>query len=243
MKKVAIVQARSGSTRLPGKIFKEICGKPMLWHVINRLSYSVQIDKIVIATTTASEDDSTEKFCIENRIEFFRGSVENVLSRYYESALQSGADIIIRVTSDCPMIDPAIIDKMLEQFISSGQAIDYMSNVVERTFPRGLDTEIMTFDTLSEAVNGAVSAFDREHVTPYIYNNPDRFKIANFKNEKDYSRYRLTVDTIEDFNLITRIYNELYIPAKLFLLDDIIDLMNRKPELNKINVHIKQKSN
>lgn len=243
MKKVAIVQARSGSTRLPGKIFKEICGKPMLWHVINRLSYSVQIDKIVIATTTASEDDSTEKFCIENRIEFFRGSVENVLSRYYESALQSGADIIIRVTSDCPMIDPAIIDKMLEQFISSGQAIDYMSNVVERTFPRGLDTEIMTYDTLTEAVNGAVSTFDREHVTPYIYNNPDRFKIANFKNEKDYSRYRWTVDTIEDFNLITRIYNELYIPAELFLLDDIIDLMNRKPELNKINEHIKQKSN
>lgn len=243
MKKVAIIQARSGSTRLPGKIFKEICGKPMLWHVINRLSYSVQIDNMVIATTTAPEDDSTEKFCIENKIEYYRGSVENVLSRYCEAALQSGAEIIIRITSDCPLIDPAIIDRMLEQFISSGQTIDYMSNVVERTFPRGLDTEIMTFDSLSKAAKEAVSSFDREHVTPYIYNNPDRFKVTNFKNEKDYSRYRWTVDTIEDFNLITQIYNELYVPNKLFLLDDIIDLMNRKPELNKINENIKQKSN
>lgn len=243
MNKVAIVQARSGSTRLPGKIFREFCGKPMLWHVINRLSNSSQINKIVIATTTASEDDITEKFCAENKIECYRGSIEDVLQRYYEAARYSGAEIIIRVTSDCPLIDPVIIDKMLKQFVSSVQTIDYMSNVVERTFPRGLDTEIITFDSLSKAAVEAAGAFDREHVTPYIYNNPHKFRIRSFINEKDYSHYRLTVDTIEDFDLITRIYNELYDPDKLILLDDIIDLMERKPELNKINEHIKQKSN
>lgn len=142
---VAIVQARYGSTRLKGKIFKEISGRPMLWHVINRLSFSKLIDKIVIATTLDKEDDRTEEFCRANQILFYRGSVDDVLSRYYEAAKLFNASTIIRITSDCPLIDPVIIDKMLTEFTREEDICDYMSNVVQRTFPRGLDTEIFSF--------------------------------------------------------------------------------------------------
>lgn len=241
MNKVAIVQARYGSTRLPGKILKEISGMPMLWHVINRLSFSKLIDKIVIATTTDFADDKTEQFCKNYKIDYFRGSVGDVLSRYYETAKLFKADIVIRITSDCPIIDPAIIDKMLKHFLSESDECDYMSNVIKRTFPRGLDTEIFTFNALERAMNDAATLYEREHVTSYIYNHADKFKTKNFSNNKDYSFHRWTVDTEDDFTLIEKIYEALYQPGKLFLYDDILKLFAQNPELIKINQHIKQK--
>lgn len=238
----AIVQARIGSTRLPGKILKELSGKPVLWHVVNRLSYSKLCNKIVVATTTEPEDDKVEYFCAENNFPYYRGSSDNVLSRYYEAAKIFGSDIIIRITSDCPLIDPDIIDKMLEQFISEKSNIDYMSNVFTRTFPRGLDTEIFTFDALEKSFSNAVNQNELEHVTPYIYQHPEIFKIKNFANNKDLSFHRWTVDTVEDFKLINSIYENLYIPEKIFLLNDILKLFDKHPELIKINQNVKQKN-
>lgn len=243
MKTAAIIQARFGSTRLPGKIFKDLCGKPVLRHVVNRLSHSELLDKIIVATTTLPEDDIVEKFCVENNILFSRGSSEDVLSRYYEAAKKFEADIIIRITSDCPVIDPQILDNMIEEFITINKTeqLDYMSNSIRRTFPRGLDVEIFTFDVLEKIFNEANQTYEREHVTPYIYQHPGIFRIKNFAGEKDYSFHRWTVDTPEDYELIKKIYEALYDPKKIFLFEDILKLFDREPGLIGINQNIKQK--
>ncbi|MHB9041469.1 MAG: cytidylyltransferase domain-containing protein [Melioribacteraceae bacterium] len=239
----AIVQARFGSTRLPGKILKEIYHKPMLWHVVNRLSHSRLIDKIIVATTDLAEDDQVQKFCEANNFLFYRGSSEDVLSRYYNAAKSFNAKIIIRITSDCPVIDFSIIDKMLEEFISETRVrkLDYLSNVLTRSFPRGLDTEIFTFAAIEKTYNEAKQIYEREHVTPYIYNHPDIFTLKNFSNEKDYSFHRWTVDTQEDFDLVDKIYKSLYEKNKLFLLEEILKLFEEHPALIEINQNIQQK--
>ena len=238
-----IIQARSGSTRLPGKIFKELSGQPILWHVYNRIKHSLLVNQIIIATTDQPEDDQVEIFCASNNIPFYRGSVNDVLSRYYEAAKKYNAVIIIRITSDCPVIDPVIIDKMISEYfrISKNENLDYMSNSIIRTFPRGLDVEIFSFDVLEKAYNEAKLQYEREHVTPYIYQHPELFGIKNFTNEKDYSYHRWTVDTIEDFKLIEAIYNELYNQKNIFLFDDILELFEKEPELLEINKEVKQK--
>ncbi len=239
----AIVQARLGSTRLPGKILKEINNKPMLWHVVNRLSHSKLIDKIIVATTDLAEDDQVQNFCEENNFLFYRGSSEDVLSRYYNTAKSFDAKIIVRITSDCPVIDFSIIDKMLKEFISGTrmEKLDYLSNVLTRSFPRGLDTEIFTFTALEKAYNEAIQVYEREHVTPYIYNHPEIFTLRNFSYEKDYSFHRWTVDTQEDFNLIENIYKSLYEKNKMFLFEDILKLFEEHPALIEINQNIQQK--
>jgi spore coat polysaccharide biosynthesis protein SpsF len=225
---------------MPEKIFKTLAGKQMLWHVVNRLSYAKMIDKIIIATTTLPGDDQVEGFCIANNISFYRGSSNDVLSRYYEAAKIYNAEIVIRVTSDCPVIDPYIIDAMLTQFINEDH-IDYLSNSIRRTFPRGLDAEIFTFSALEKTYNEAKLDYEHEHVTPYIYNNPDKFIIKNYANDTDFSFHRWTVDTEEDFKLIETIYNSLYKPGNIFLFKDILKLFERHPELVKLNQDIKQK--
>ncbi|MEW6195424.1 MAG: glycosyltransferase family protein [Bacteroidota bacterium] len=240
----AIVQARFGSTRLPGKIFKDLSGKPVLWHVVNRLSYSKLCNKIIVATTTEPEDDQTENFCVANNIPYYRGSSDNVLSRYYETAKVFGAEIVIRITSDCPLIDPVILDKMIDDFLASNRTekLDYLSNSIVRTFPRGLDVEIFSFETLNKTYMQAVLPYELEHVTPYIYQHPELFKLKNFAHDKELSAHRWTVDTPEDYELIKNIYDKLYVPGKIFLLDDILKLFDKNPGLIKINQSIKQKN-
>jgi spore coat polysaccharide biosynthesis protein SpsF len=239
LKIAAIVQARLGSTRLPGKILKDLSGRPMLWHVINRLSGSRYINQTVIATTILSEDDPVQSFCEENNFSFYRGSPENVLSRYYEAAVKYEADIIIRITSDCPVIDPAVVDKIAYKFLTDTP--DYISNCIIRTFPRGLDTEIFSFKALEKAYLEAKLQHELEHVTPYIYRHPEIFSIKNFTNDKDLSFHRWTVDTREDFHLIRKIYEELYHKKELFLLDDILNLFDIQPDLVRINQNVEQK--
>jgi spore coat polysaccharide biosynthesis protein SpsF len=239
----AIVQARFGSTRLPGKILKEIYHKPMLWHVVNRLSHSKLIEKTIVATTNLAEDDQVQEFCEANNFLFYRGSPEDVLSRYYNAAESFEAKIIVRITSDCPVIDYSIVDRMLEEFISESRLgkLEYLSNVLIRTFPRGLDTEIFSFSALTKAHQATTRKYEREHVTPYIYNHPNIFALKNFSNEKDYSFHRWTVDTQEDFNLIEKIYKSLYEKNKLFLFEDILKLFEEDPDLIRINQNIQQK--
>ena len=243
MKIDAILQARMGSTRLPGKVMKNIFGKTVLEHVVSRLRKSQLINDIIIATTIRESDnkiaEEAERLCVK----CYRGSENDVLSRYYNAAKENGSDIVIRITSDCPVIDPQIIDIMIDRFIElyNDKKIDYMSNTLERTFPRGLDAEIIPFTILEKAYLEADKQYEREHVTPYIYQNPNSFKLIGFKNSIDYSEYRWTLDTPEDFEVITRIYEKLYKKDKMFYFDDILDLMKRYPEIKKLNYDIEQK--
>ncbi len=238
-KVVAIIQARVGSTRLPNKVLKALFGKPILWHVWNRLKEAKNIDDVVIATTTLGDDNAIEAFCLDNNILFFRGSSDDVLSRYYEAAKKYSAEIIVRITADCPVIDPRVVDKVVESFLSNN--CDYMSNCIVRTFPRGFDTEVFTFSALENAFLNASEQYEREHVTPFIYSHRDIFSIGSYEQSKDYSFHRWTVDTPEDFRLIEEIYNSLYPERKIFLFDDILNLFAKRPELYEINRDIEQK--
>lgn len=239
---VAIVQARMASTRLPGKVLKIVKRKPLLEHLIDRLRFSKHIDKIVIATSVSKKDDAIEKLGKKLGVECFRGSENDVLDRYYQAAVEYDADVIVRITADCPVIDPVIVDKMINSYKKRLSEYDYFSNVFpKRTYPRGLDVEMFTFDALKEAWKNAVKKPDREHVTPYIYMHPEKFRIFNYKDKRDFSMYRWTVDTSEDLKLIREIYNALYRKGKLFKYDEILSMIKGKPELIKINETVKQK--
>lgn len=243
MKVVAIIQARMGSTRLPGKVMKEIVDKTVLEHVITRVKQAKGIDEIVIATTIKPED---EIIAIESErlgVKVFRGSEEDVLSRYYYAAKENNADIVIRITSDCPLIDSDIIDEMIYKFKSlyMKDKVDYLSNTIERSFPRGLDVEVFLFKILYKAFHNAEKTYQREHVTPYIYENPQKFKLVGHTSEIDYSNHRWTLDTQEDFELITKIYEGLYSDDKLILFNDIVKYLSLYPEYMQINATINQR--
>lgn len=236
---VAIVQARMGSTRLPGKVLKPLCGKSVLAHVIDRLKEVPSINSIVIATTVLEEDNAIVNEALANDAFYYRGSKENVLSRYYEAAEEYKADVIIRVTSDCPLIDPGITEQIIRDFLNNN--VDYMSNKITPTFPRGLDTEVFTKQALEVCCQRAYNDIHTEHVTPYIYLHPDQFSIAEYKWPIDYSNYRWTLDTVEDYELITEIYNHLYQSGEIFDWKEAIALMGEIPELSLINNHVEQK--
>lgn len=239
MRIAAIIQARMGSTRLPGKVLKPLMDGTVLSHVIHRLQASELINEIVIATTTSQIDDAIQEETSRVGVRCYRGSEHDVLSRYYEAASEIDANIIVRVTSDCPMIDPFLVDEVIRLLID--QRADYASNVLERTLPRGLDAEVFTMKALTIAYEKAEHPEQREHVTPYLHQHPEIFKIVGHKHEVDYSQYRWTLDTPEDWQLISEIYELLYEPMKLFLWLDIMELMEQHPELAQINAHIEQK--
>ncbi|WP_434303281.1 cytidylyltransferase domain-containing protein [Clostridium botulinum] len=243
MKKIiVIVQARMGSTRLQGKVLKKICGKTVLEHDIDRLRRIKNIDKIIIATTTLEKDNVIIKECERLRVKYFRGSEEDVLSRYYYAAKENNADVVVRVTSDCPLIDPQVSENIIEFYLDNKDKYDYVSNTIDRTYPRGLDTEVFSFESLEKAFKESKLQRDREHVTPYIWDNPQIFKLAQYKNDKDYSNLRWTLDTEEDFILIKEIYKELYNGEHAFYFEDILKLVKQRSELLEINKNVKQKS-
>lgn len=241
MKVVAIVQARLGSTRLPGKVLKDIEEKPMLWHVFHRLQSAQEVDELALATTTSPQDDQLEQFAQGLGLACFRGEEEDVLSRYLGAAVEFKADIIVRVTSDCPLIDPLIVDSIIKGHLDSNA--DYTSNTLKRTYPRGLDTEVLSFRTLERAYKEASKQYEREHVTPYIWQHPELFKLHNVEAEGKLRRpdLRLTVDTEEDLELICEIYKQLYQDNNLFTIEQVIDLLDQHPGLALINAHVQQK--
>ena len=241
MKVVAIIQARMGSTRLPGKVMKEILGKPVILWDLDRISLSKLIDEIVVAVPYGKENDVIVDTIKEynDKIVTTRGSEDDVLDRYYQAAVQTNADVVVRITSDCPLIDPVVIDQVIEQFLDND--CDYCSNSHIRTYPRGLDTEVFSFKTLEEAWNEARKDYEREHVTPYIIENPDKFKLLNVANDIDLSHLRWTLDTKEDFEFISAVYKRIYPKKQLFLMDDVLELLDKEPELIEINRHIEQK--
>ncbi|MBE9528278.1 MAG: glycosyltransferase family protein [Proteobacteria bacterium] len=230
---VAIVQARMTSTRLPGKVLKEICGTTILGHVLARLGGANRIDKLVVATSTDSTDDVIEQWCRDNGQEVSRGSLDDVLDRYYGAAVETGAAIVVRITADCPLIDPQIVDSVIELLLSGGH--DYAS--LGGDFPDGLDCEAFTFETLKRAHAEAKLASEHEHVTPYIYKNPDRFDIATVTLEGGNAQLRWTVDDEKDFSLVTHIFEGLSgtDADKLFYTGDILEFLRKNPELSSIN--------
>lgn len=241
IKTVAIIQARMGSTRLSGKVMKNLFGKTVLAHVIERVKQSKEIDEIVIATTVSEYDTAIEGEAIRCGVKCFRGSEADVLSRYYFAAQENKADIIVRITSDCPLIDPRVTDKVVGYYKTHD--FPYVSNGNPNplfiTYPRGLDTEVFSFQGLEEAYLNAKEPYQREHVTPYFYE--DGRKLFFLKNDKNYSRCRWTLDTEADWCLISKIYEHLYKGVHDFYMGDVVRLMEEYPELYDINKDIRQK--
>ncbi len=240
-----IIQARMDSKRLVGKTLKNINGKPVLWHVYNRCSNSRYANKVVVATTQDKSDDPIAVFCQKNKIPFIRGSIDNVLARYYKAASQFKSDVIARITGDCPLIDVQTIDRCFRSFIKQG--CDYISNVVpgERTFPRGLDVEVFSFDALSKAYKEASETMEKEHVTPYMWQNKkNQYKIGTIVTApKNLNRsYRLTVDYPEDFALIDMIY-EKFSNYKIIPTEKVILFLDKHPEIASLNTDCEQKHN
>ena len=239
MNTVAIIQARMGSSRLPGKVLKDLQGETVLGRVVRRLRRSRQISKIVVATTTEATDKVIVAECDRLQVLCFRGSERDVLDRYYQAAHVNAAEAVVRVTSDCPLIDAKLVDETVEVF--RDEHADYASNVSPRTYPRGLDTEVFTFDALDRAWREAREPHQREHVTPYLYEHPQIFRLASRSGAADYSRYRWTVDTREDLELLRAIYSR-FDGDDDFSWQDVIALMKREPELAELNSQVLQKS-
>lgn len=235
---VAIIQARLGSTRLPGKVLKPINGEPMLKHIINRLSYCNEVHEVVVATSTSYKDDKLVDWCKDNGICYYRGDEDNVLKRYYDVANEMDAKIIVRVTADDPFKDPIVIDDVIR--LLKKDNLDFAYNNSPPSFPEGIDTEVFTFDALSRAYKNCVSDFEKEHVTQFFYHNPSLFRMKNLSYSEDVSSIRLTVDTDEDFVFAEEIYCRLSPNKEMFFLEDILSLLKSHPELLKINESVKR---
>jgi spore coat polysaccharide biosynthesis protein SpsF len=235
----AIIQARMASTRLPGKVLLKVCGKTMLEHLLGRLQRSRRLSGTIVATSTGPQDNAIEAELQRLKVACFRGSEEDVLARYAGAAEQWPADAYVRLTADCPLFDAQLLDRMIDRFLDAG--CDYLSNTLERTYPRGLDAEIFRKSALEEATLCARQPHEREHVTPYIIEHRERFRHASFKGEKDFSHYRWTLDTPEDLQFIRAVYEALYPRNADFSTEDVLKLLAERPELAKLNAHIEQK--
>jgi len=231
---LAILQARVSSTRLPGKVLKPILGMPMIFRQIERLKHAKKIDKLIVATSTDSSDDQLAIACQEFGIECYRGNLNDVLDRFYGAAEQDKPEHVVRLTGDCPLADPEIIDRVIEHHLQG--KYDYTSNTIEPTYPDGLDAEIMTYSCLQHMRDKAKKQSEREHVTLFIYNNKKKFNIGSVKNNIDLSQLRWTVDEPEDFMLVEAIYQDLYCKNSLFLTNEILCLIADNQKLKDINV-------
>lgn len=228
-----------GSTRLPGKVLKKVLNKTLLEFQIERIKRSQFIDEIVIATTVKESDNEIVTLCKELSVPFYRGSEDDVLARYFQAAKQYQADVIVRLTSDCPVIDPYVIDQVISCYVH--RDYDYVSNTLVRTYPRGMDVEVFSFQAIEESYHKAKDRGEREHVTPYLYRNQAYFKLGSVRYKNDESIHRWTVDTEEDFELISKIISYLYEENNVFNLEDILSLLKQFPEWTKINAHIEHK--
>ena len=242
MRTAAIVQARMTSSRLPGKIVRPILGQPMLALLIERLRRARHVDEVIVATTSNATDDVVEQLCTGVGAGCFRGSEDDVLDRVLRAAHAHRVELIVEITGDCPLIDPEIVDRLVEMYAEGGS--DYVANVLRRTFPRGLDTQVFPTSVLEDVARLTSDPVDHEHVSLYIYEHPERFRLRNLESglPERYWDLRLTVDTLEDFELITAIYEALYPLNPSFGLRDVLAFLDRRPELASLNRSIQQKS-
>lgn len=236
MKTVIVIQARCGSTRFPGKVLKDILGKPLLYRMYERVSQTNIPCDIVIATSDNKQDDVLEDFCRANNIACFRGNELDLLDRHYQCALHYAADAVVKIPSDCPLIDPAVIDKVLTAFASG--RYDFVSNLHPASYPDGNDVEVMSMQALQKAWEEAKKPLEREHTTPYFWENPQVFKIGNvlWETGQDYSMsHRFTIDYEEDYLFIKKVYEELYPSNPHFTLEDILALCKQREDIYQIN--------
>lgn len=238
MKVVAIVQARMGSTRLPGKVLKHLGGKSVLARVVERVRVATLVNEVVVATSTQPADDAIAEECERLSVACFRGAEADVLDRYYRAAKKFSADAVVRITADCPLIDPELIDDAVRTFLE--QKPDYVTNGLVPTYPVGLDVEVFTSAALDAVWATAKETYERAHVTAYIYEHADLFKIASLRAEADCSRYRWTLDTPADLELIRAIYE--HFGELKFGWREILSLMQSKPGLAAINAQVRQKN-
>lgn len=236
MKIAALIQARMNSTRLPGKVMKKINSYPIIELIIERLKFSKKIDEIILATTKNEEDDFLSEHASSLGVKVFRGSEKNVLDRFYKAAKKNNLDCIVRITADCPLVDPWLVDQIIKEFLKSDY--DYISNAIEPTYPDGLDCEVFNMKALEKSWKEATSQHQKEHVTPYIYET-DNFRIKNFSSKKDFSNLRWTVDENIDLLVIKNIYT-YFSPRIDFNWEEVIDLYNKNPDLFKDNLNIKR---
>ena len=230
------------STRLPGKVLLPVLGKTLLECQIERMQRIKIADEQVIATTVNDTDQPIVDLCNHLGVAVYRGDEEDVLSRYYEAAQAYDAGVIVRVTSDCPLIDPQIIDTVIQHYLNHQPKIAYTANILKRTLPRGMDTEVFSMQALTEAHREATEAPEREHVTPFIQNQAERYPAGSVEYEGDQSHHRWTVDTREDFELIRRMLEALYPHYPEFTLQDCLTLLKHNPDWQSINSHIEQKA-
>lgn len=231
----AIVQARMTSSRLPGKVLKEIMGTPILAYLIERLTFSKLIDKIILATTTNKEDDDIASFAVREKIPCYRGSENDVLDRYYQAAAKFDISHIVRITGDCPLVDPYLCDKMIGECLNAKAGYVYMGP----SFAEGLDCEVLSFSALEKAWKDSVLKSEREHVTLYIYNHPELFNHIVLHNETDDSKYRITIDEPEDYAVVKLIIEKLYRKGlQPFSTAEIKDFLDKNPDILSLSAHI-----
>jgi spore coat polysaccharide biosynthesis protein SpsF len=233
---LAILQARVSSTRLPGKVLKPILGQPMLARQIERLGRMHRVDKLIVATSLDFSDNPIEKLCGEVGVHCFRGSLDDVLDRYYWAAKSHDPEHVVRLTGDCPLTDRHLIGRVID-FHLEGE-YDYTSNTLNPSFPNGLDVEVIRFASLFQAWKEAKLPSHREHVTPFIQENPHRFNLGSFRNSVDLSFLRWTVDESVDFELVTRIYEALYPNQPDFTTRDILAYLDAYPQMKTFNTHV-----
>jgi len=235
---VTVIQARMKSTRLPNKVFLSLAGKPLLVRMVERVKASKLTGTVLVATTTDQEDDIIYNLCKSEGINVFRGHPTDLLDRHYRAGLKYDADAVVKIPSDCPLIDPLIITRVLKFFIENQEKFDFVSNLHPATYPDGSDVEIMTMDAIRNAWKSAKLPFEREHTTPYIWENPEKFRIGNvvWETGADYSMtHRFTIDYEEDYLFIKSVYDELYHENPNFGINDILYLLQLRPNLKEIN--------
>lgn len=228
-----------GSIRLAGKVLAPIAGRPMLSYQMERLRRCRQVDRLVVATTTRSADDAIVSFCDSEGIAHTRGSEQDVLSRFARAALVFDASVVVRVTADCPLIEPELVDRAVSTF-RAGDPCDYLSNMIRPTWPYGMAVEVMSRDALLQADAEATDPAEREHVTPFIYWRPERFRLSSLTRVPDLSAHRWTVDTAEDLELVSRILTTLHPRLPAFEMADVLNVLREHPEWEYINRHVQQ---
>lgn len=235
---VTVIQARRGSSRLPGKVLMPLAGKTLLERMVERVLMAKKAGTVVIATTEDASDDAIAEICAQNNWNCYRGSTNDLLARHYLAAKPFNPDAVIKIPSDCPLIDPEIIDQVIEFYLNNKNKYDFVSNLHPATYPDGNDVEIMSWKDLSEAFEKAERPFEREHTTPYMWEQPEKFRIGNvaWPTGKDFSMsHRFTIDYQADYDFIARVFDELYNSNPAFGLNDILQLLEEKPEIYQIN--------
>lgn len=240
-KVTVLIQARMGSTRLPGKVLNKILGKEILLHMLERVRRTKTVDEVVVIMPTNQNDDILADLCARNNISYYRGSEFDLLDRHYQATIKFKSGIVSKIPSDCPLIDPHVIDEVIGFYLNNQDKYDYVSNLHPLTYPDGLDVEVCPIRILKMVWEEAKKGYEREHTFPYIWDNPEKFRIGNVEmaGGKDFSNTeRWVLDYAEDYEFIKKVYEELYDENKMFYMEDILDLLERKPEIRDINKHL-----